>query len=269
MSLKACDICVILISLFSSHSLKTFPTFTSHLTNMKNTSIHVAYNHVLILFKYFKTVSRERCAWFETTEQPSEDPPKRQATPLARIFNLPVTRRVKYSSSKTETFPYLVFQGIDETGSITDTRRHTYDPITFRMQITPSNHELSSKDIQLFHLFFDPFRPCVCTFCIPWHHLPHSSLSVRARLFLSYSTISVTIGINREREMRIADFFPKFSCGCAPRERERERENRGKIAHRWEKERRSVFACKWTWIGALCENEKVTKAEGKSVHIYA
>lgn len=31
----------------------------------------------------------------------------------------------------------------------------------------------------------------------------------------------------------------------------------------------SVFARKWTRIGALCENEKVTKAEGKNVHIYA
>lgn len=30
-----------------------------------------------------------------------------------------------------------------------------------------------------------------------------------------------------------------------------------------------VFARKWTRIGALCENEKVTKAEGKDVHIYA
>lgn len=34
-------------------------------------------------------------------------------------------------------------------------------------------------------------------------------------------------------------------------------------------ERGASFARKWTRIGALCENEKVTKAEGKDVHIYA
>lgn len=166
---------------------------------------NICCNHVLILFEYFKTISRDVLDSKQRNRLP--DPPKRQVTPLARIFNLPVTRRVKYSSSKTETFPYLVFQGIDETGRITDTRRHTYDPITFRMQITPSNHELSSKDIQLFHLLRS-FSTLYTHPYTPWHHLQHSSLSMRARLFLSSSTISVTVGINRERGVRIADFFP-------------------------------------------------------------
>lgn len=121
---------------------------------MKN--VNICCNHVLILFEYFKTISRDVLDSKQRNRLP--DPPKRQVTPLARIFNLPVTRRVKYSSSKTETFPYLVFQGIDETGRITDTRWHTYDPITFRMQITPSNHELEQRypAISPSSILFDP-----------------------------------------------------------------------------------------------------------------
>lgn len=173
---------------------------------------YICCNHELILFEYFETVGRNVLDSEQRNRLP--DSPKRQVTSLARISNLLVACRVKYSSSKTEAFPYLVFQGIDDTGRITDTRRHTYDPITFRMQITPSNHELEAK-ISSYFSFFDPVRPCI--FLAPWHHPPHSSLSVRARLFLPSSTISVTVGINRERGMRIADFFSWFACGCSPR----------------------------------------------------
>lgn len=65
--------------------------------------------------------------------------------------------------------------------------------------------------------------------------------------------------------------------GCT-QEAERERERRGgERTGKNVKGRRTgtsgtgVFARKWTRIGALCENEKVTKAEGKDVytHIYA
>lgn len=100
---------------------------------------------------------RLKCARFGTTDR-LPDSSKRQVTSLARISNLPVVCRVKYSSSKTEAFPYLVFQSIDDTGRITDTRRHTYDPITFRMQITPSNHELEQRypAISPSSILFDP-----------------------------------------------------------------------------------------------------------------
>lgn len=117
---------------------------------------YICCNHELILFEYFETVGRNVLDLEQRNRLP--DSPKRQVTSLARISNLLVACRVKYSSSKTEAFSYLVFQGIDDTGRITDTRRHTYDPITFRMQITPSNHELEQRYPAILpsSILFDP-----------------------------------------------------------------------------------------------------------------
>ncbi|EFN67369.1 hypothetical protein EAG_04831 [Camponotus floridanus] len=155
-SLRACDVCILPVLLFSDHTLETFPIFISYLTNMETPSIYMLQNHELILFEYFETVGRNVLDSEQRNRLP--DSRKRQVTSLARISNLLVACRVKYSSSKTEAFPYLVFQGIDDTGRITDTRRHTYDPITFRMQITPSNHELEQRypAISPSSILFDP-----------------------------------------------------------------------------------------------------------------
>lgn len=145
-------------------------------------NVNICCNHVLILFEYFEAVSRNVLDSEQRNRLPG--PPKTTSYVVGtNLQSSPVARRVKYSSSKTEArSPYLVFQGIDETGRITDTRRHTYDPITFRMQITPSNHELKQRypAISPSSILFDPIYPQPLT-----HHFPHSSLSVPARLFLS------------------------------------------------------------------------------------
>jgi len=76
------------------------------------------------------------------------------------------------------------------------------------------------------------------------------------------------------RFLSLVHSWLRVACGVTPkRERERERERtrknvKGKRTGTSEIEG-GILARKWTRIGALCENEKVTKAEGKDVHIYA
>lgn len=124
-------------------------------------------NHVLILFEYFETVSRNVLDSEQRNRLPGL-PPK--TTSHAIGTNLQSSRVGLNIHHPRPRRAFLVSQGIDETGRITDTRRHTYDPITFRMQITPSNHETEQRyPCSYFHPLRSSSTPSTLLYILtPW-----------------------------------------------------------------------------------------------------
>lgn len=139
---------------------------------------------------------------------------------------------------------------------------------------THSNHKLELKHPPVSAAFSDLLR--AYTSLIPWLRTLHICLRLYARdCFFPLDDICYRRNKPWKRGLWVADFFLFLARGRTLHEElsKKEREKRGKI---WKVGTRGssgtrggIFARKWTRIGALCENEKVTKAEGKDVHIYA